>query len=384
MITEYLFSSPQGDISLTPEDLSRPFLVAPLKEHPFLTLRDYFHAIEEFILKDGGKSLGSALKKIRENCFRPTGIERMVIRSEKHGAFHHVASVEIFLHEERIKFAVNTALSEEGRERLAREFGLLRSLNDSLKLPYLPEVHQMGEVIQRAESGEVEILAMLLGEWFEDYHEWHFSVDGGRGHQKLCIWDLLDGHRFATLEEAYQIFHEASKIVTLYYDTETSRQIYPWHHGAGDFVVSAGEGRITLRLTTVRGYRSMMDRLADDPPGPMTALLYFFLNLTLRMRLDRLDGVGKTVWADDFAAAAATEGFFQALGIMEAQGRIESGLAGKLLSLLQSFSEEEFGKLLEPLLVLYQEDDPTDLAVILANRKRHVTLLSRVLQALQI
>ena len=47
MIIEYLFSSPEGDISLAPEDLARPFLITPSEHHPFLTLGDYFEAIRE-------------------------------------------------------------------------------------------------------------------------------------------------------------------------------------------------------------------------------------------------------------------------------------------------------------------------------------------------
>ena len=43
------------------------------------------------------------------------------------------------------------------------------------------------------------------------------------------------------------------------------------------------------------------------------AMLVFLLNLSLRMRIDRLDGVGDLVWADDRAVAGTVKGFFNGL-----------------------------------------------------------------------
>jgi hypothetical protein len=39
------------------------------------------------------------------------------------------------------------------------------------------------------------------------------------------------------------------------------------------------------------------------------------LNLSLRMRIDRLDGVGDMVWADDRAVAGTVQGFFDGLDL---------------------------------------------------------------------
>ena len=43
------------------------------------------------------------------------------------------------------------------------------------------------------------------------------------------------------------------------------------------------------------------------------ALFFFLLNLTLRIRLDRLDGVGEIAWADEGCLSSAFDGFFLAL-----------------------------------------------------------------------
>jgi hypothetical protein len=59
MIVEYLFSSPKGDIPITPDDLRTSFKITPSENHPFLTLGDYFKAIEEFVTKHCAKSPAS-------------------------------------------------------------------------------------------------------------------------------------------------------------------------------------------------------------------------------------------------------------------------------------------------------------------------------------
>ncbi|MBL7226156.1 MAG: hypothetical protein ISS59_08470 [Desulfobacteraceae bacterium] len=380
MIIEYLFSSPEGDISLGPEDLARPFLITPSEHHPFLTLGDYFNAIREFIFKDQGKRLAYILKERLNREIDPDSIHKILIRSEKHGALYHLASVEVFADDKQTKFAVSTAVSEKGKGWLTHEYEILNLLNSSLKLPYLPNVCLKGEMKCQAGNGKHETLSMLLSEWFEEYHEWHLSIDENDNNQKLCIWDLRQGHRYASEKESYEIFRQASRILTLYYDTLSYKQIYPWHHAAGDFIVKTRDRSVDVRLTTVREYQSIMNYFSEETANPMIAIVYFFLNLTIRMRLDKLDGVGETVWAGDFSVDAATKGFFEALRLMKGEGRFKFGQIDDLLSLLQSINEDELERLLQPLLDLYEEDDPADLFVILANSKSHVNLLYRALQ----
>jgi len=388
MIVEYLFSSPEGDIFLGPvedpvfggEDLARPFLITPSERHPFLTLGDYFNAIREFILKDQGKRLAYMLKERLNKEIDIDGIHKILIRSEKHGALYHLASVEVFADNQHTKFAVSTAVSEKGKEWITNEYKMLNLLNNSLKLPYLPNVQLKGEVKCQAGNGKHETLSMLLSEWFEDYHEWHLSIDENDNNQKICIWDFQNGNRFASKEENFGIFRQASKILTLYYDTKDFNQIYPWHHAAGDFIVKTRDRHIDVRLTTVRGYQSIMDYFPEESANPMIAIVYFFLNLTIRMRLDKLDGVGETTWAGDFCVNATTEGFFDAIRIMKTEGRYPLGRAEDLLSLLKSFGEEEIRDLFHPLVDWYQQGDPVEFRVTQANLRSHVNLLYHALQ----
>ena len=379
MIVQYLFSSPQGDIALVPDALAKPYKITPSIDHPFLTLGDYFKAIEEFLLKDQAQSLLTLLQDQLDRRFHLDQIDKVFIRSEKHGSLYHLASVEIFIDRHRLKYALNTAVSEKGKAWLDHEYGLLRRMGETFNLPYLPRVYFKGELERKTETKK-ESLAMLLAEWFEDYHEWHHSMDENDKAQKLRIWDQRCGHRFATEEESFEIYKQASKILTLYYDIQSFRQIYPWHHAAGDFVVRVGDVKTDVRLTTARGYGPFMGFGVEEDINPLVALIYFFLNLSIKMRLDRLDGIGEAVWAGGYSVHAALEGFLEALHIMESEGRYDLGKLEDLLSILKSFTHEELHALIHPLLEAYQEEDPGDLMLIEKNLKDHTEQLFRVIQ----
>ena len=380
MNVRFLFASPQGDIVLSPEDLKRPFLINPSKAHPFLTLKHYFESLKSFILNDQASILVSVLRDQFKKAITLSDIHEILIRSEKHGTFYHLASVEVLTDEGHIKLGISTAISKQGKAVLSNEYTILDDLNSAYQRPFLPRVFFKGEVPCDGGQGKSESLSMLLTQWFEGYHEWHLSIDEKGGCQKVCIWDMEKGHRDATPEETFEIFRQAAKILALYYDTQGFKQIYPWHHAAGDFIVRTTQGVVDLRLTTVRQYQSIMDAVSQEPPNPLIAMVYFFLNLTARMRLDRLDGVAETVWAGDFSVKATVKGFFEALEIMDQEGRYGLGSVEDLLALLRSFSEDDFMGLFFSVLRLYEGDDPADLSVIEANLKDHALCVLRVLQ----
>lgn len=379
MIVQYFFSSPEGDISLVPDELAKPFKMAPSIDHPFLTLGDYFKAIEEFLLRHQKQSLVALLEDHLGRRIHPDQLGKLLIRSEKHGALYHFATIEIFIDQQRIKYALNTAVSERGQAWLSQEYPLLGYLGESFNLPYLPRVYLKGEMEHAVSSGKA-CLSIVLAECFEDYHEWHHSADEKDNSQKLRIWDQRCGHRFATEEESFEIYKQASKILTLYYDTQSFRQIYPWHHAAGDFVVRIRDAKIDVRLSTARGYDPFMGFMEEEDINPLVALIYFFLNLTIKMRLDKLDGLGEAIWAGGYSVQAALEGFFEALHIMDSEGRYDLGKVEDLLSILKSFTHEEVHALFRPLREAYQEEEPGDLLVIEKNLGDHTEQLFRVIQ----
>ena len=382
MIVQYLFSSPEGDIPLEERDLSRPFLITPEKAHPRLTLGNYFDAMKACVLENQGELLKRALRDKWHEDWCLDDVAKIKIRSEKHGILYHLASIEVFLKEIRTKFTLSTAVSRAGISCLMREHDILERLNRTFQLSFFPEIFGMRETACPTDQGTTEKMVMLSAQWFEDYHEWHLAVDPGDGRQKIKIWDLKRGHRFVSSTEASRIIEESSKILALYYDYEDFSQIGRWHHAAGDFIVNTrGDGRLNVRLTTVRKYEPLMASFSGKNVNPMIAMIYFFLDTTLHMRLDRLDGVSETVWLDDFAVPAAIKGFFEGLHERETIGNGASGVrAAELLSLLKAFDRSEFERIFEPLMDHYATEDPDGMAFMGARMDDHINVLRRVLQ----
>ena len=378
MKTRFLFSSPEGDLPAGDTTLARPFLINPSETHPFMSLTDYFGGIETFILCRDGGPLTRVLERAWKRAVALEEIDEIRIRSEKHGALYHLASVGVTAAGSGAKFAVSTALQKKSKEALSREVHTLRYLDETYGLPYLPKVHLLEEVVCHCDNG-TETLRMALAEWFKGFHEWHLSRDKDN-RLFIVIWDLEKGYRKASEKEAFAIYREASRILTLYYNPETFAQIYPWHHGAGDFVVRTSGEVIDVRMTTARGYGPWMIFHEEEKLNPLVAVIYFFLNLSVKMRLDKLDGIGDIAWADAFVLEAAIEGFFQALRTMATEARYPLGEVGDSLSLLKGFSAEELRGLFNPLLPYYGEGDPGDFSVIGTNLETHSEELYGVIQ----
>ena len=379
----YLFSSTKGDIPVPPEKLFTPFKVTPSREHPFLTLEDYFEAIKAFILRAEPTHISPLLTKQFNDGIRVDDSSQALIRSEKHGALYHLASVEIITRRQSSKFAVCSAVSNRGKTWLDHEFDAMTYLNRNTELTYLPNVY-FRDMIYSGKNNRAEPFSMVLAEWLEDFHEWHLAWDERKKRHRIRIWDRNRGNRFASKKERFQVCKQASKILTLYYDTRDFRQIYPWHHAAGDFVVKSKDGVIDVKLTTARRYEPVMTFLQDETINPFVAIVTFFLNLVTKMRLDKLDGTGEVVWAEDFTIEATTEGFFEALMTMEAEGRFHPGKVKDLLGLLSAFDQAELLKLFQPLLELYGTEEPDDLSVIKTNLQSHTCALHKVIQSFRL
>lgn len=383
MNIQYFFSSAKGDISLGPSELALPFKITPSEVHSFLTLKDYFDAIVAFLFTDEGKRLRAILER---ELRRPQGTDKLPkvrLFSEKHGALYHVVRAEIGCDVGSVALAVSTAVTPEAKSHLGREYETLTGLEKAFPFTFLPKVFCTGHVRKHTPRGKAD-LSFLLARWFEDYHEWHLAPDREDGRNGICIWDRTRGRRFASARETRELFRQASRILTLYYDTRNYCQIYPWHHAAGDFIIRVRNGAVDVKLTTARGYAPVIPFLQDRGPNPFIAIIYFFLNLTVKMRLDRLEGTGETLWADHTALQPVVTGFFDALKIMKRQQRYTLGPVEDLLDLLKSFDAEEVLKLYGPLLEFYQEEMPEDYSVIRKNLRKHGRGLYRIIQSFRI
>ncbi len=165
------------------------------------------------------------------------------------------------------------------------------------------------------------------------------------------------------------------------YAPETYRQIYPWHHAAGDFVVKGAGPEIEVKLTTARNYLPLISFPKKADSNRVTALVAFLLNMVVQMRLDRIGGVGEPIWAQEEFVRPCLEGFFRALATKNAEGRGEWKEASDLPALLKRFSKEELHALHAPLMESYREEKPEDYKLIENNLEGHIATLWQALRA---
>jgi hypothetical protein len=342
MEIQYCFTSPDGDIVLDPDDLQQPFLVAPDKQHPFLTLGDYFSAIERFVCRDNGQLLNRILHEHYPACMPFDRLRKIIVTSEKHGAFYHIARLTLQAESSSCTLAITAAVTKNSRQRLKQEFMQIGGMNEKHNLPFLPQVYCQGHERCKTPAGTTTI-SFVLGQWFSGFHEWHLSDDPADNSQKIVLWDAQTGNRFLSDSKARELIRQAAAILTLYYDCRTFQQITAWHHAAGDFVVRDRGDGLDVRLITVRGYEPLPGFSPDEGTGGIEIpLVVFSLNLTLQMRLDRLNGVGDLVWLEEFAIEETVRGFFEALAIHEKEGRLATGFTDDFRMLLTTFQPQDF------------------------------------------
>jgi hypothetical protein len=211
------------------------------------------------------------------------------------------------------------------------EAGLLAGLRDNFTPDFLPAPHAFAE-----HDG----LAFLLVDWFAGCHEFHQDGTG-----QVSLWDYDAGTRTLDPAQARELYRQAADILTRYYHVATGASIGPWHHAAGDFVARVDAAGVSARLVTVRGYGASRDFSAAGELAEKFAALSFFANMTMRLRLDRVEGVGELVLAGPEVAEAAVEGFLRGLGALDLEPQRRAGL----LEVLASFTAEELQRAAEGL-----------------------------------
>jgi hypothetical protein len=278
---------------------------------------DYFHSIRTFLEKDGCEIICRVLARRLQQNVKPQDIREIHISLEKHGEFYHPARIEVFAGHQKNSFVLNVAVSETGLETIKKEYHCLSKLNDEFPFSFLPEVYGFGEV---ASAGDRKI-RLFLGHWFDGYNEFHISRDPSDKRNKILVWDDFRNRYFLSLEQSADLYRQAARILTYYYNVESFEQIFSWHHGAGDFVVKIDNSDLDVKLITARGYGPLFTNPIQMQNGDkdvellLQALLIFFLNLSVRMRLDRYDGVGNIIWADDLMVQNTLDGFFEGLAL---------------------------------------------------------------------
>jgi hypothetical protein len=397
---KYLLASPKGDIPVVGEELDRSLYINPSEIHPALVLRDYFESIRDLLLDDNAKILTSVIAEGFGRNLTPDRIASVELRCEKVGTLYHVASLTVRWEGDPLKLCIATAVTDEAIRCLAEEVYHFGFLADTYHLHCLPKIFYKGEAVRHTPKGDAT-LSHSLQEWFENHHEWHLSLDDSGG-QRIILWDMEKGYRLFSIEEGAEIHRQAAKILTLYYEFPTGRQIHPWSHAAGDFVVKVDDRSFSVKLISVRGYeplplfrdlvtspfmvrQSHHERTTTQQESiteplvlsvskdeqriaaqsltekgdvdPFIRIVYFFLDLTLRMRLDRLDGTGHVLWAESFILRPVAGGFFEALSSEEVRDRYPPGARERIRRILKSFTEDEIRTFLQSMRDLFSGEE---------------------------
>jgi hypothetical protein len=342
----------------------------------------YFEGITDVISRDDYGLLVDAASTQLARDISLADIKEISIYAEKHGSEYHPARIEVMVGDLCAPFVMNVAVTARGKERLCREFEVLKYLNSKYNFFLLPCAYFQGESSRGSEgTGEADTnLLMFLADWFDGYHEFHPCIDKEDGSRKLVLWDTEKGRWRLSSPQAWQIYRQAARMLTLYYDVETFEQIFPWHHAAGDFVVRAHEDSLDVRLVTARQYAPMME--PSEEVSVYVALMFFLLNLSMRMRLDRLDGVGEVAWAHDECVDATLEGFVESLKTKEALRFIEKGFLEGFIQYARSSSREDLSDRFHALVDACDQAAP-DIPVIRTHLESHISKFHKAIQSLK-
>lgn len=343
------------------------------KDNPLsITYGDYFEAASAFIERNNYELILNALSYSKQEIRFEQVIEIRILL-EKHGQFYHPAKVVAVTDDSETPFVLNVAISQAGMECVGNEYLALQRLHAEIPNDFIPSVYGYGNIISKRNNLPI---SMFLARWFEGYNEFHISKDPADSGYKIIVWDHINGNLFVSEDHATEIYRQASMIMTFFYNICTVEQIFPWHHAAGDFVVKITDNKPDVKLITVRQYASLYatdtltDSLAIDSDLIFEGLLIFIVVLSIRMRLDRLDGTGDIVWADNKAVEGTIEGFIDGISMKSKSNTIPNNFIDKLITYFLSYSEGQLLEILKTVTSSFNQSAP-DIMVINKNLSRH-------------
>ncbi len=400
---------------LEPLTANSPLWNLPLlgKDAGGILLHEYFQLAEKFIQSNNYHFLHDGLNFLLKRECQAESISQIDIYLEKHGAFYHPARVEVLITSDLygssssvdaysskadssaiyvpILFVLNTAVSAHGLALINNEYNILKYLNEIDNNFFVPKVFGVGTMGCRGMQ-----IAFMLANWFDGYKEFHltdvdrtsdlidtYNLDASdsnhsylknRYHSIVHIWNS-DGSVIPFYPPDYfEIYEKASQILTHFYNIETFEQVCSWHHAAGDFVVKSTIEGFDVKLITVRRYISEIESdSSQSVEDKYKALLLFFLNLTLRMRIDRIDGTGERILIHADILPFILNGFFRAL-----ENKTELSFAAGFKSYLSQFSHDNIYQILLIMIDGSHPDDP-ETAFVREHLQSHCEMLSYII-----
>lgn len=333
----------------------------------FITYGNYFESTGAFIKKNNYEIISAALSHINENI-NLEQIDKINISLEKHGSLYHPSKIEVVTKDSVIPFVLNVAVSKPGIKCLRGEYLTLQKLKSVFSNSFVPAVFGQDDFTCRDKFQ----IGMFLGEWFEGYNEFHISKDPSDGKEKILIWNNVSGNCFIIADKAADIYRQASMIMTCFYDVHTFEQIFPWHHAAGDFVVKQTGDSLDVKLITARQYASLFEPEVQTKDRGLIyeGLLMFLTVLSIRMRLDRIDGAGDIVWADKISVEGTITGFREGIKIKTDSNVVPPGFLDEFRAYVKSISGDELLELFRAVADSFNQSAP-DMPVIRRNLTEH-------------
>lgn len=340
---------------------TRPFFPSQKSNIPGeVLIGDYFMAAKRFLSHENYQILRSALS---EAPGESKVIKAVAVSLIKHGAFYHPMKVDVAAKDgATISFVLNGAVSIPGMELLEKEYSLLKGLEKKGLGACIPGVMGMARFMENGRR-----FGFFLGQWFQGFREFH--VTGSSGSRRIAVWDDLGNTSYLSLEQAAPMYEQAARILTRLYDLETFAQVFPWHHAAGDFVANIDDPNFPVRLISVRGYDCLVE-FPLDPSGlyVLPSLLFFFLNLSLRIRLDRRDGTGEPVFMAEPVLTACVKGFLT--GLSQKKNKSPGDLVQGFTRFIHAFDPKTLADILERMISNWHSG-PSELSLIKRGMKSH-------------
>ncbi|MCW7754977.1 hypothetical protein OOT00_13375 [Desulfobotulus sp. H1] len=279
-------------------------------------------------------------------------ISNVRVTLEKHGAFYHPCRVTLN-NQCALSFVVNGAVTEEG-------IRVMHSEEKSLRLLWDKKINNIPELLFSEEGllSDGHRVSFFSATWFDDFYEFHWSFDGKE--LAISVWEDNDKKKSLSSGQVFDLFRKAARILSSAYDFDHFHQIFPWHHAAGDFVVRSVGDYVDVRLITVRQYTSLFgtDPEHADMSDRMDCMFYFLWNLLLRMRLDRLDGIGELIWAPEEIVVPCIRGFFDAFVEKAVHREDISMVLGVFQQIIESMGKDGLFEIHEDILSVYHPESP--------------------------
>jgi hypothetical protein len=362
----FFFRNAEGLLPAAKDDLivSLPTALESNGAAHTVSYKDYFDFIAETIRNNWAGLTEIAARRHRNNG----AVKSVQVISEKHGADYHPALINLVGANGATSLVANVAITERGLARLADEFRVLKQLASIEAGRHIPEVYFLAE-------NDDKSMGLFVGEWLKDFHEFHLS--SANENQTLVLWENSRS-RELSMDQSLQIYERAAAILTDFYDIHDCSEIYPWHHAAGDFVAQTCPD-LSVKLITVRQFatRLLLDSDSGDPRS--LGLLLFFANLTIRMRLDRVDGVGDMVWANEDYLRAAVTGFLDSMESKSINNNPCAEVFAAFRTHAKDFGPVEWAELFQDMLSSYDASAP-DIPLIIQNCADHVWSVYKIVQ----